>query len=392
MFNIKDKLKMIKDKNLLRDIFYFKSPQDRIINLNDKNMLLFSSNNYLSLCNDEKLIKESMKYIKEMGIGSGGSRLTTGSNIFHKECEDTISEFKEKEDSILYTSGYLCNVGSIPSLFDHEFTIFSDELNHASIISGIKLSKGKKVIYKHLDIDDLNNKMKESSGKKVIITDGVFSMDGDICDLPNLLELAYTHDAYIYIDDAHGTGVLGEYGRGTMSHFNIKDSRIILMGTGSKALGASGGFISSSKEVISYLKNTSRSFIFSTSESPERAKTLSLSIKKVMKLNKERANLKSMSIYLRESLKGLGYNVIDGITPIVPVILGDPSLSVKFREEFLKENIFITPIRPPSVPTSRIRITLMSSHTKEDLDMLISIFKKCYKKYENKLKESHNER
>lgn len=390
MFDLEDKLSKIKEKNLFREIFYFSSPQDKVIKLNKNDLLLFSSNNYLSLCNDEELKNNSKEIINNFGIGSGGSRLTTGSTILHRECENTISKLKNKEDSILYSSGYLCNIGSIPSLFYEDFIIFSDELNHSSIISGIKLTKSKCVIYKHSNVDDLKDKLSlfKNEDKKVILTDGVFSMDGDICKLNELMELCYKFNCYLYIDDAHGTGVLGEYGQGVCSHFNIHDERIILMGTGSKALGCVGGFISSSSLIISYLKNTSRSFIFSTSQTPENAKSLTLAIKKCINYTTQRKHLKNMSTYLRNSLKSIGYEVIDGITPIIPVLLKNEELSLKFREELLLDKIFITPIRPPSVPkgTSRIRLTLNSSHKKEDIDKLIYSFKRVYIKYEKYIK------
>ena len=390
MFNLNEKLKSIKDKNLLREIHEFSSPQDSHIKLKDKNMILFSSNNYLGFCNDTSLKENSIETIKNFGVGSGGSRLTTGTTILHRECENIISKFKKKEDTILYSSGYLCNIGSIPSLFDEEFIIFSDELNHSSIITGIKLSKGKKIIYKHLDMDDLLNKLKDFSShpKKVIITDGVFSMDGDICKLSELIHLCYKFNCYLYIDDAHGTGVLGENGEGTCEYFNIYDDRILLMGTGSKALGCVGGFLSSSSIVINYLKNTSRSFIFSTSQTPENAKTLSNSIIKCISYKKEREYLRQISVFVRGELKNIGYSVIDGITPIIPVILHDEKLCLKFKEDLFHENIYVTPIRPPSVSknTSRLRITLSVNHSYNDLNLLIETMIKLYIKYEKYIK------
>ena len=390
MFNLNNKLEEIKSRNLLRNFFEFSSPQSSVVNLNNEKLLLFSSNNYLDLCNNPNLKKSSISTIQNFGVGSGGSRLTTGSTILHKECENIISKFKNKEDSILYSSGYLCNIGSISSLFYEDFAIFSDELNHSSIISGIKLTKSKCIIYKHSNMEDLYEKLKEHSHikKKVIISDGVFSMDGDICKLNDLLELCYKFNSYLYIDDAHSTGVLGSSGSGTCEHFNIHDEKIILMGTGSKALGCSGGFISSSSLIINYLKNTSKTFIFSTSQTPENAKTLSEAIKQSINYTNERIYLKNISVYLRESLKNIGYTVKLGITPIIPIILKDEGLSLIFQNELLKNRIFITPIRPPSVPknTSRLRITLCSSHTYEDIDYLINTLKILYKKYEKFLK------
>ena len=390
MFDLKNKLENIKNNNLLRNFYEFSSPQNKNITLNDKNVLLFSSNNYLGFCTDSELKISSIETINKFGVGSGGSRLTTGTTTLHRECENLISKFKNKEDSILYSSGYLCNVGSISSLFYEDFVIFSDELNHSSIISGIKLTKSKCVIYKHSDINDLTKKIKENSSieKKVIITDGVFSMDGDICKLNDLMEICYKFNCYLYIDDAHSTGVLGKTGAGTCEHFNISDEKIILMGTGSKALGCVGGFISSNSLIIDYLKNTSKTFIFSTSQTPENAKTLSNAIIKCTEYESQRDYLKKLSIYLRNSLRDIGYSVIDGITPIIPLILKDEKLCLIFQKELMNKNIFLTPIRPPSVPknTSRLRITLCCNHTYEDINYLIDCLKSLYLKYEKQIK------
>ncbi len=390
MFDLKNKLENIKNNNLLRNFYEFSSPQNKNITLNDKNFLLFSSNNYLGFCTDSELKISSIETINKFGVGSGGSRLTTGTTTLHRECENLISKFKNKEDSILYSSGYLCNVGSISSLFYEDFVIFSDELNHSSIISGIKLTKSKCVIYKHSDINDLTKKIKENSSieKKIIITDGVFSMDGDICKLNDLMEICYKFNCYLYIDDAHSTGVLGKTGAGTCEHFNISDEKIILMGTGSKALGCVGGFISSNSLVIDYLKNTSKTFIFSTSQTPENAKTLSNAIIKCTEYESQRDYLKKLSIYLRNSIKNIGYSVIDGITPIIPLILKDEKLCLIFQKELMNKNIFLTPIRPPSVPknTSRLRITLCCNHTYEDINYLIDCLKSLYLKYEKQIK------
>lgn len=390
MFDLKNKLENIKNNNILRNFYEFSSPQNKNITLNDKNFLLFSSNNYLGFCTDSELKISSIETINKFGVGSGGSRLTTGTTTLHRECENLISKFKNKEDSILYSSGYLCNVGSISSLFYEDFVIFSDELNHSSIISGIKLTKSKCVIYKHSDINDLTKKIKENSSieKKIIITDGVFSMDGDICKLNDLMEICYKFNCYLYIDDAHSTGVLGKTGAGTCEHFNISDEKIILMGTGSKALGCVGGFISSNSLVINYLKNTSKTFIFSTSQTPENAKTLSNAIIKCTEYESQRDYLKKLSVYLRNSLRDIGYSVIDGITPIIPLILKDEKLCLIFQKELINKNIFLTPIRPPSVPknTSRLRITLCCNHTYEDINYLIDCLKSLYLKYEKQIK------
>ena len=213
-------------------------------------------------------------------------------------------------------------------------------------------------------------------------------MDGDICKLNDLMEICYKFNCYLYIDDAHSTGVLGKTGAGTCEHFNISDEKIILMGTGSKALGCVGGFISSNSLIIDYLKNTSKTFIFSTSQTPENAKTLSNAIIKCTEYESQRDYLKKLSIYLRNSLRDIGYSVIDGITPIIPLILKDEKLCLIFQKELMNKNIFLTPIRPPSVPknTSRLRITLCCNHTYEDINYLIDCLKSLYLKYEKQIK------
>lgn len=386
MFDLFEKLESIKQKNLLRKIYEFSTPQETQVEINNKSMLLFSSNNYLGFSTDALLKENAINTLKDFGVGSGGSRLTTGTTILHTECENKISKFKNKEASILYSSGYMCNVGSISSLFYEDYLIFSDELNHSSLITGIKLCKSKSIIYKHSNMDDLKTKLKENLNhkKKVIITDGVFSMDGDICKLSDLISLCYEFNCYLYIDDAHSTGVLGKLGKGTCEHFNIEDERIILMGTGSKALGCVGGFISSSSLIVNYLKNTSRTFIFSTSQTPENAKTLSNAITKCETYVLEREYLKEISIYTREKLKEIGFCVLDGITPIIPVILFSEEVCLSFQKHLMEQGIFVTPIRPPSVPKNscRIRITLSCNHTYENINYLIECFKKLYLKYE----------
>lgn len=390
MFDLKNKMEKIKNENLLREFHEFSSPQETNTYLKNRKVLLFSSNNYLGFCNNKDLKEMSINTIKEFGIGSGGSRLTTGTTTLHRKCENIISEFKKKEDSILYSSGFLCNLGGISSLFYEDFIIFSDELNHSSIICGIKLTKSKCVVYKHSDMNDLKEKLEKYSlfSKKIIITDGVFSMDGDILKLETLIDLCFKFNSYLYIDDAHGTGVLGETGAGVCEEFNIQSERIILMGTGSKALGCVGGFISSSSLIVEYLKNTSKTFIFSTSQTPENSSSLLNAIEKCKSYKKQREYLKSISLYLRNSLKEIGFKILEGKTPIIPIILGDEKLCLEFQKELIEKNIFITPIRPPSVPkhTSRIRITLCCEHTKDQINYLIESLEKLYKKHESKLK------
>lgn len=376
MDNIKAKLQQIKDNNLYRQIKYLNEPQDKYTTINNKKVLLMSSNNYLGLCNNEEVKKSAIESINKYGLGSGGSRLTTGSYDLHKKLEEKIAKFKGYEDAIIFNTGYMANIGVISAICDEDYYIFSDELNHASIIDGCRLSKGKTIVYKHNDIKDLTSKINEINPKHgIIVTDSVFSMDGDICKLDEIVKIAKKYNLISIVDDAHATGVIGKTGRGSSEYFNIKPD--ITIGTLSKAIGSEGGFVCANNDIIDYLRNKSRSFIFSTALSPA---VIGASIKsfEIIENNPYLVKkLKENVEYLCKGLKNIGFD-INRETPIIPILIGDEKKAIKISESLLEEGIHIPAIRYPTVKKGEaiLRVTLMATHDFYDIDLVIDSIKK----------------
>ncbi|WP_195237617.1 8-amino-7-oxononanoate synthase [Romboutsia sp. 1001285H_161024_C4] len=376
MDKIKAKLQQIKENNLYRKIKYLNKPQDKYTTINNKKILLMSSNNYLGLCNNEEVKKSAIESINKYGLGSGGSRLTTGSYDLHKKLEEKIAKFKGYEDAIIFNTGYMANIGVIAAICDEDYYIFSDELNHASIIDGCRLSKGKTIVYKHNDIKDLTNKINKINPKHgIIVTDSVFSMDGDICKLDEIVKIAKKHNLISIVDDAHATGVIGKTGRGSSEYFNIKPD--ITIGTLSKAIGSEGGFVCTNSDIINYLRNKSRSFIFSTALSPA---VIGASIKsfEIIENNPYLVKkLKENVEYLCKGLKNIGFD-INRETPIIPILIGDEKKAIKISESLLEEGIHIPEIRYPTVKKGEaiLRVTLMATHDFCDIDLVINSIKK----------------
>ena len=341
----------------------------------NENVVNFSSNDYLSL-KDNPITKQKLIHsIDKLSLGSGASVLVSGYHLIQKELEKFISEFKQTENCIVVGSGYIANVGLIQAISDEEDIIFSDELNHASIIDGIRISKAKKVIYKHCDVEDLEKKLKKyhTKGKKIIITDGVFSMEGDIAPLDKIIEISKKSDAVVIVDDAHATGIIGEEGRGSLNYFNlIPDSNIVQMGTLSKAVGSYGAFICGSRILIDYLVNTMRSVIFTTGLSPIQNFISLENFKILVKEDFRRKEVLEKSKYLARSLKNKGIDVKFFGTPIISLIVGKEENALKLRDRLLEKGVFVQAIRPPTVPegTSRLRITINYDHSYEDIERL----------------------
>jgi 8-amino-7-oxononanoate synthase len=364
-------LETIREKGLYRELRYLEAAQGPYSVIDGKKVLLLSSNSYLGLCIDERLKHSAIKAIEKYGVGSGGSRLTTGSYDLHRELELKIAQFKGTEASLVFNTGYMANLGTITALADRDWVIFSDSLNHASIIDGCRLSGAKTVVYRHTDMDDLHAKVKEHQGRQgLIVTDGIFSMEGDIAPLPEIVSIAKRYKLLVMVDDAHATGVLGTDGAGTPEHFGLKGGIDIQMGTLSKALAGEGGYVAGRQCLIDYLRNKARSFIFSTALAPH---TIAVSLKAidiVMNEPEPRRALIANSLWFQDGLKSAGFRILEGITPIIPIIIGEAGAAVRFSSYLLDQGIYIPAIRQPSVPagTSRLRATLMATHTREDLE------------------------
>ena len=365
-----DELKRIKESGLYRQMKYLQSPQQPYVKIAGKSYLMLSSNSYLGLCNDQRLKQTARDAIEKYGVGSGGSRMTSGSYEVHKKLEDEIAAFKGAEAALLFNTGYMANVGAISSIAGKDWVIFSDRLNHASIIDGCRLSGAEIVIYEHCDASDLEKKAHSHRGRRaLVVTDGLFSMDGDIAPLPEIVQVVKKYNMLLMVDDAHATGILGENGGGTADYFGLQNEIDIQMGTFSKALASEGGFIAGNRDLIDYLTNKARSFIFSTALAPS---TVAVSLRALEIVQAEprlRQSLIANSAWFREKLREIGFEIMDFPTPIISIVLGQPELTVNFSNRLMEKNIFVSAIRPPTVPqgTSRLRINLMATHTVDDL-------------------------
>ncbi len=371
MRQVTERLDQAKKDKLFRKLKYIETSQSPKVRIAGKDVILFGSNNYLGLCNDPRLKQAAISAINKYGVGSGGSRLTTGSSDLHKRLEKTLASFKGTEASLVFNTGYMANIGIITALCNKSWVIFSDRLNHASIIDGCVLSGAKLIRYKHCDIDDLTQKInKYKEVNSIIITDGIFSMTGDVAPLHDIVKLAKQNDILTMIDDAHGTGVLGENGSGTASHFGVSNQIDILMGTLSKAVASEGGYVAGKDELIEYFKNFSRSFIYSTALSPAVIATSIKSLEIIENDIELRMNLLSMSNWFQKQLRDMGFNVPETITPIITILVKDPERAIQFSESLLEEGIYIPAIRPPTVPKDKslLRISLMATHSQQNLD------------------------
>ena len=381
---LKEKIEELKEKGMYTKIRVLESEQGAWVTINGRKMLNLSSNNYLGLISKKELKEKAKEAIDKFGVGSGAVRTIAGTNLLHIELEKKLAEFKGAEAVILLQSGILANMATIPLIVGEGDLIFSDELNHASIIDGCRLSKAEIVRYKHIDMNDLKNKLeeyKDHKGRKLIVTDGVFSMDGDIAPLPEIVELAEKYNAITMVDDAHGEGVLGEGGRGILNYFHLEGKVDIDVGTLSKAFGVIGGYVAGSKILIEYMKQRARPFLFSTSITPADTAALIEAVDILTRSDELVKKLWENSKYIKEKLKNAGFDIGHSQTPITPVIIGDEKKTSKMADRLNEEGVFVQGITYPTVPLGKARIRVMVSaiHSKEDLDFGIEKFIKIGK-------------
>jgi 8-amino-7-oxononanoate synthase len=360
-----------------------------------KKYVVFSSNNYLGLTFNESVRQAASQAALNLGTGSTGSRLTTGGFFTATDLEKELALFKHAEAALIFNTGYMTNLGVLFALASKDDVIFSDELNHASIIDGCRISKGKIIIYKHNDMQDLEQKLQqfakthkgqEDLSTKFIVTDGVFSMDGDIANLPDLVRLKKQYGAVLMVDDAHSVGVLGADGSGTAAHYNMQGQVDIQVGTLSKALASEGGYVAASQIIIDYLRNKSRPFIFSTFLSPADI-AAALAALNVLQTegHKYLEALRDNTKFLRDALTQAGLPVIPGTTPIVPVVVHKADLAVQIDRYLRAAGFLVSAIRPPTVPanSSRLRITVTAAHTREQLQSLTDTLSKFWQQISN---------
>ncbi|MDF2556617.1 MAG: 8-amino-7-oxononanoate synthase [Bacillales bacterium] len=373
----------MKEKGLVRKLVPIESSAGATVKINGKEVIQLSSNNYLGLTTHPKMIKAAIQATEEFGVGTGSVRTIAGTFSMHLALEDKLAKFKHTEASLVFQSGFTCNQGVLSAILTPEDVVISDELNHASIIDGIRLTKSGRRVYKHVDMEDLERALQETQSyrKRLIVTDGVFSMDGNIAPLPEIVELAEKYDALVMVDDAHSSGVLGQNGRGSVNHFGLDGRVHIQVGTLSKAVGVLGGYIASTRTLIDYLIHKGRPFLFSTSHSPGVVAANSAAIDVLLEEPELIEKLWDNSRFLKKGLADLGFVTGPSETPITPVIVGDESLAHQLSDKLLEYGVFAQGIAFPTVARgkARIRTIVSAAHSKEQLQVALDAFEKAGK-------------
>lgn len=374
----------LKDQNLFNNILTIEGPIGPELVVEGEKILNFCSNNYLGLANHPKLKAAAKAAIDKYGIGPAAVRTIAGTTTLHKELEEKLAKFKKAEAVITFQSGYSANLAVIPALVGEGDLIFSDELNHASIIDGCRLSKAEVIRYAHLDTKDLEEKLKsaDKNKKRLVITDGVFSMDGDIAPLNLIYQVTKDYGAILMVDDAHGEGVLGKSGRGIVDHFGLHGKVDVEVGTMSKAFGVVGGFCAGSKELIEWLSQRARPFLFSSAMTIPDVAACIAAVEILEGSDELVKTLWENADYLRACLKRIGFDTGSSITPIIPLMLGDSKLAQDFSKELFEEGLFAKAIVYPTVGQGKARIRIINSagHSKPQLQQALSIFEKVGKK------------
>jgi 8-amino-7-oxononanoate synthase len=363
-----------KTDGLLRQRRLLDSPQAEHIVANEQPYLSFCSNDYLGLANRPELIAAMQKAAGDSGVGSGASNLITGHHRYHDALEKQLAAFVELPAALLFSTGYMANIGVLGALTGRGDAIFADKLNHACLNDGAYFSHAEFQRYPHNDVAALEKLLQASTAKhKLIAADAVFSMDGDIAPIPEYLALCEKYDAYLYLDDAHGFGVLGEHGKGSLNHFKVKSPRIIMMATLGKAAGVAGAFVAGEQVVIDYLIQKAKSYVYSTPAPPALSATLSASVKLIEQGDDLRANLNRSIAYLKNNLKLNQWQLMDSDTPIQPLVVGGNKEALALSEYLQTCGILVPAIRPPTVPvgTARLRISLSAAHTLDDMKKLV---------------------
>jgi len=375
------RLQQLADRSLNRHLRTLNSATGPTIRLADRTVILLASNDYLGLATHPDVVQAAIQATERYGTGAGASRLVCGTLPPHEELEQALAAFKQTPSALVFGSGYLANVGVIPSLITRGGKIFADRLCHASLIDGARLSRADLRVYRHRDLNHLESLLKRTNpGQPVlIVTDGLFSMDGDLAPLPELATLAQRFNATLYVDDAHGTGVMGQSGRGTLEHFGLEGRIPFHMGTLGKALGSSGAYIAAPTDMIQYLVNTSRPFMFTTAPPPASAAAACAALTVLRQDPSRRTRLWRNRDHLFTGLTRLGFHLTDSASPILPILVGQAEKALVFAEQLLAHGVYAPAIRPPTVPdgSSRIRVTITAEHSPEQVDLALLAFERA---------------
>ena len=361
------------------------SDQDTEVMISGKKVLMFGSNAYLGLTNHPKVKEAAIEAVKKYGTGCAGSRFLNGTLDLHIQLEKRLAEFVGKEDAIVYSTGFQVNLGVVSCLTGREDYILWDELDHASIIEGHRLSFSTKLKYKHNDMESLEKQLQKCDPDKVklIVTDGVFSMEGDVAKLPELVALAKKYNASVMVDEAHGIGVFGRQGRGTCDHFGVSQDVDLIMGTFSKSFASIGGFIAADESIINYLRHHSRSYIFSASNTPAATAAANAALDIMMNEPERIQHLWDLTHYALEGFRQMGCEIGNTSTPIIPLFIRDNDLTFLIVKELFEAGIFVNPVVSPAVASedTLIRFSLMATHTKEQLDYALETIHKVFKQH-----------
>jgi 8-amino-7-oxononanoate synthase len=382
MLNLDHELSSLKEAGFYRKmVSCASSATGPRVTIDGRQVLLLASNDYLGLAAHPRMKSRAQEATARWGTGSGASRLISGNTALFDQLETALARFKKTEAALVFNTGYMANAGLLQSLAGPEDVIFSDELNHASIIDGCRLSHARIKVYPHRDMQALEGLLKQCrfARRRIIVTDGVFSMDGDLAPLPELAALSHIYEAALIVDDAHGTGALGPTGRGTLEHFGLAGRPdIIVMATLGKALGSFGACIAGSRDLREYLINRARSFIFTTALPPAAAAAALEALQILQDEPELRHRLADNADFMRAGLSALGFNTLDSCTQIIPLLIGEQEKAVAMARRLFEEGIFIQAIRPPTVPkgSSRLRITVMAGHMRHDLAWALDILAK----------------
>lgn len=380
---LKTELNSMKENHTWQDIKQLESMQGPSVTVNHQKVIQLSSNNYLGFTSHPRLINAAQEAVQQYGAGTGSVRTIAGTFTMHQELEKKLAAFKKTEAALVFQSGFTTNQGVLSSILSKEDIVISDELNHASIIDGIRLTKADKKVYQHVDMSDLERVLRKSMNyrMRLIVTDGVFSMDGNIAPLPDIVELAEKYDAFVMVDDAHASGVLGENGRGTVNHFGLDGRVHIQVGTLSKAIGVLGGYAAGSKVLIDYLRHKGRPFLFSTSHPPAVTAACMEAIDVLLEEPEHMERLWENTAYFKSMLVKMGLTLTQSETPILPILIGDEGVAKQFSDQLLSRGVFAQSIVFPTVAKgkARIRTIITAEHTKEELDEALAVIEKTAK-------------
>ena len=373
-----------RQEGVFRPLTEIESEQGSRVVIRGKEVIQLSSNNYLGLTTHPRLKEAALEAVRTYGAGTGSVRTIAGTFSMHERFEEKLARFKHTEAALVFQSGFTANVGVIASILGEEDVVISDELNHASIIDGIRLTKASRRIYRHADLDDLEKALKEtqSARTRLVVTDGVFSMDGDIAPLKEIVELCEQYGAIVMVDDAHASGVLGKNGRGTVDHFGLHGRVHIQVGTLSKAIGVLGGYVAGSRTLRDYLIHRARPFLFSTSHPPAVTAACSAAIDVLLEEPELIDRLWENTRFFKEGLRKLGFDIGDSQTPITPVIVGEGAKAMALSDALFEEGVYAQGIAYPTVPKgkARVRTIVTATHTREDLQQALDAFERAGKK------------